>query len=86
MKTDHSKFLKGVSDYVEEFPEVAAYVQQAVAHGLAERLSATQERAVDMEVALALAMAKRQSASSKAIIDSKLAKWAGKTSLNWSKS
>jgi len=79
---DHSAFLEYVRRYVEQDPEVAAFIADHVQHGLRAALQKAYERAADMEVALSVLAAKRYKGADAVVLD-KLAKWEGKTALRW---
>lgn len=76
-------FLASVRSYIEEDPEAAAYVANYVQAGLRSALKEANQRAADMEVAL-VALATPRYQGKDDLVKSKLAKWQGKTSLDWS--
>ena len=82
MNKDHSAFLAVVRQYVKENTEVAAYVSDFVAQGIAAAHSDAMQRAADMEAALAVAIAARYKGRDELIL-SKLNKWKDKSALNW---
>jgi hypothetical protein len=83
MEMEREKFLQGVKSYIEKDPEAAAFVANYVQAGLRESLREARERAADMETALAVLAAPRYRGKD-ALVKSKLKKWKGKTSLEWS--
>lgn len=82
MNSKHTNFLNQVANYVKENPDVAAYVSDAVAQGLQEKLKESNERAADMEVALSVMVAKRYK-DRESLVLNKLEKWNGRSALRW---
>lgn len=78
----HSEFLRYVSTYVKQNPEVAAYIGDTVADGINESRKEIMHRAADMESALAVSIAKRYKNADALILD-KLKRWENKSVLNW---
>lgn len=83
MSADRALFLEGVRRYIQFDPEAAAYVSDSVQAGLSGALDEARTRAADMEVALAVSLSRRVSQKDNEIIRQKLAKWVGKSSLEW---
>jgi hypothetical protein len=79
---EHHAFLNSVRAYVSEHPDVGAYVNDFVAHGLRAARAEALERAADMEVALTVAIAARYKQREELIL-AKLKKWQGRTALRW---
>lgn len=77
------EFLKLVQLYVESDPEVAAHVADFVQAGLSAALRKSNERAGDMEIVVSV-LAARRFKDGDALVLSKLKKWEGQTSINWS--
>ena len=75
-------FLAFLKQHIEQNPEHAAYVSDAVSHGLNRALQKANERASDMEVALADSLAKRWPKRVELIL-AKLMQWNGKSALRW---
>lgn len=80
---NREQFLTLVRDFVAGDQEVAALIADHVQAGLRKSLSEARERAADMEVLVAVLTAKRYKNADKIVADT-LAKWVGKTALNWS--
>jgi hypothetical protein len=76
------QFLELVKAYVEENPEVGAYVSDYVARGIETSRKEVLARAADMEVALAVAIATRYNNRDAIILD-KLKTWKDRSSLQW---
>ena len=76
-----SEFLQFVQEYVEQNPEVAAYIGDKVRDGLIKSLDMEKCRARDMEVALATSLMKGRGREK--IIKGKLLNWQNKTNLVW---
>lgn len=82
MTPDQQTFLAFVAQKITNDPELAAYLPDYVALGLRNAVRQANERAADMEVAL-VAMSDRRLKNGKELMKQKLAKWRGKTAMNW---